>query len=513
MSEAPKLFISFSSRDQVKIRRLFAALEIQEISVWDYSDQGQELILGRDLRASLKEKIDLCEYFIAIISPSSIDQQLSDAPHREVRHAINSCKLANSRILPVLLDNPHSEWLCLYPELEPILRIKLEDESEVQLEDATRRICEWLSVSYAPSSLKDARVFFTKLFLEEIHGQKLANADFVQLLRIMNSCANKMLADNWEGAKEKTELFLGLVREMVPDGKFHYPLVIKGVCDLQLKDFKNAEKTFLEATANHSITSNPLLGLGYAGLGHTYAALERFDESLRAFQKAVEQHGADEYLRFNHQVAILSAGGLALDESVLDGFDLTKLRPEERIRLVTLKGALHYQRGNFREAIRAFSGLDSQTLDEPSAIYYALALQEHGEFEKAFEILSVVGAKTRSPNVFHHLADAYLKAGDLCSASRIYEDHLCVLTEPTDFSRQLLVEYAQIIRLVKGYRSAEFRDACERVVDFEVFPPPQSKADCFFIGFAYYLLGKSDLARHYYSISAGFSVQYYDQLL
>lgn len=512
MSETPKLFISFSSRDQVKIRKLFAALEIQEISVWDYSDQGQELILGRNLRASLTEKIDLCEYFVAIISPSSIDKDLSKAPYLEVRHAINSCKLANNRILPLLLDNPPSDWLRLYPELESILRINLEGGSEVPLEDAIRRICEWLSVSYAPSSLKDSRVFFTELFLQEIHGQQLGNADFVQLLRIMNSCAGKMLAEDWEGAKEKTNLFLGLVREMVPDARFHYPLVIKGVCELQLKNFKNAEKTFLEATTNHSTTSNPLLGLGYAGLGHTYAALERFDESLRAFQKAVEQYGADEYLRFNHQVAILSAGGLTLDESVLDGFDLTKLRPEERIRLVTLKGALHYQKGNFFEAIRAFSGLDSQTLDEPSAIYYALALQEHGEFEKAFEILSVVGAKTRSPNVFHHLADAYLKAGDLGSASRVYEDHLCALTEPTDFARQLLVEYAQIIRLVKGDTSAEFRDACERVVDFEVFPPPQSKADCFFIGFAYHLLGKNVLAKHYYAISSGFSVQYYDQL-
>jgi tetratricopeptide (TPR) repeat protein len=457
-------------------------------------------------------KIDLCEYFIAIISPSSIDQQLSNAPFLEVRHAINSCKLANSHILPVLLGGPPPEWLGLYPELKPILRINLEDESEVQVEDAVRRICEWLSVSYAPSALKDARTFFTKLFLEEIHGQELANADFVQLLRIMNSCARKMLADDWEGAKEKTNLFLSLVREMAPEAKFHYPLVIRGVCELQVKDFKSAEKTFLEATTSNTVTSNPLLGLGYAGLGHTYAALERFDESLSAFQKAVEQEGADEYLRFNHQVAILSTGGLTLDESVLDGFDLTKLRPEERIRLVTLRGALNFKKGNFLGAIRAFSGLCVEDFDEAACIYYALALQEHGEFEKAFAILKVVGAKTNSPNVFHHLADAFLKAGDFPSALRTYEAHLYEVVQPSDFGRQLLVEYAQLVRIVRGYDCADFRRACERAVNFDVFPLPQSKPDCFFTGFAYYLLGREELARHYYAISQPFSVEYYDRV-
>jgi tetratricopeptide (TPR) repeat protein len=512
MSSQPKLFISFSSRDQVKIRRLFAALDIQGVEVWDYSDEGHELPVGSELRASLKVSIDSYEYFIAIISPNSIDQNLSHDPYFEVRYAIDSGKLKNKRLLPILLDNPE-QWLKLYPELAPILRITLDHKSEERFESAIRRICDWLSTSYTPSSLKDPRTFFTQLFLEEIQGKELANADFIQLLRVMNSCSRKVLAEDWEGAKEKTSLFLGLTREIAPELAFHYPLVIKGVCELQLKEFEEAEKTFLQATANHDINSNPLLGLGYAGLGHTYAALQRFDESLAAFQKAVQQEGADEYLRFNHQVAILSAGGLTLNASVLEGFDLTKLSLDERRRLITLKGALHFRSGNFREAIRAFSVIDWNDLDEASAIYYSLALQENDEAEKAFQILSVVGTKTKSINVFHHLADAYLKADELFSASSVYKNHLCDLPAPSDYARQLLVEYAQIVRIIKGDDSAEIRRACERVVNFEVFPPPQSKADCFFTGFAYHFLGNEVLARHYYALSSGFCPQYYDECI
>ena len=267
MSESPKLFISFSARDQARVRKLFAALEIQDVSVWDYSDQGQELSVGRDLLASLAEKIDLCEYFVAIITPNSIDLELSKAPYLEVRHAIRAGKLNHRRILPVLLDNPPAEWLSLYPELSRSSELRSEDDVDERVEDAIRRICDWLKVSYAPSALKDSKTFFTKLFLEEIHGQTLGNADFVQLLRIMNSCARKMLADDWEGAKEKTSLFLSLVREMVPEATFQYPLVIKGVCELQLKQYPEAEEAFLKATTNHNLASNPLLGLGYAGLG------------------------------------------------------------------------------------------------------------------------------------------------------------------------------------------------------------------------------------------------------
>jgi hypothetical protein len=60
--------------------------------------------------------------------------------------------------------------------------------------------------------------------------------------------------------------------------------------------------------------------------------------------------------------------------------------------------------------------------------------------------------------------------------------------------------------------NTKFQKACERAVNFTEFPPPQSKADCFFIGFAYYLLGRGNLAQHYYDNSSGFSAQYYDEI-
>lgn len=511
MSQKPNLFISFSSRDQSKVRRLFAGLELQNVSVWDYSDAGHELPLAQDLKSSLKAKIDSCEYFIAVISPSSIDDKTGRDPRFEVRYAIESGKTNNNRVLPLLLDSPPDQWLSFYQELEAILRITFNDDSEERFEDTIRRICEWVSVVYIPSCLRDPRVFFSKLLLEEVHREQFENADFVKLLRVMNSCANKLLGEDWQGVKEKSILFLSLAHEIAPQAAFHYPLVIKGLCELQLNELEDAKQTFLQATTRQDLSSNPLLGLGFAGLGHTYASLELFDESLRAFQKAIELQPDDEYLQFNYLGAIFSAGGTILD-SFLDLFEPSKLSRKEQLSVNTLKAALSYKSGDYFRAIAVFDRLDPNDLDEASAIYFALALQEIGHNVRAVEILSFVADKSKSINLYHHLANAHLNAGELNSALTIYEKFLSDVRTPSDYARQLLVEYAQVIRMVKGDENAEYRKACERAVDFGALALPQSKPDCFFAGFAYFLLGKDHLARHYFGLSSGFSAQYYDQL-
>src|SRR5215211_2155051 len=96
-----RVFISFSGKDRPKIRKLFSALELQKSDVWDYSKAGQELPLANDLSDALKRKIDSCEYFIAVISASSIDETIGFDPRLEVQYAIESGKAESNRLLPV----------------------------------------------------------------------------------------------------------------------------------------------------------------------------------------------------------------------------------------------------------------------------------------------------------------------------------------------------------------------------------------------------------------------------
>src|SRR5262250_3045152 len=99
-----EVFVSFSSRD-VSVGKLFSALETQNVKVWDFSAPGQELPVGHQLSASLKAKIDECEYFIAVISPNSLDASIGPTPIFEVQCALSLGKLAKNRVLPLLLDN------------------------------------------------------------------------------------------------------------------------------------------------------------------------------------------------------------------------------------------------------------------------------------------------------------------------------------------------------------------------------------------------------------------------
>ena len=315
MSQTPKVFISFSGKDQLKVRKLFSALEIQKVPVWDYSDDGQELPIAQNLGASLRAKIDSCEYFIAVISPNSIDENIGSDPHLEVRYAIDSGKTKDNRILPLLLDEPSDHWLSLYQELKRVLWIPFNDDGGEGFEDTIRRICEWLSATYIPASLTDPRVFFAKLFLEEFRGKELSNAQFAKLLKAMNGSASELLENDWSGVKEKTVFFLSLASQIAPHVHFHYPLIIKGLCELELGQVEDAERTFLQAAGSTSEVSPPLLPLGFAGLGHTYFSQQLFVESLRAFQQAVDIQPKDQphdsYLqlfRSAHQIRRDSAG-------------------------------------------------------------------------------------------------------------------------------------------------------------------------------------------------------------
>ncbi len=510
-----RIFISFSGKDRPKIRKLFSALQLQKADIWDYSDAGQELPLGHDLSKALKEKIDSCEYFIAVISASSIDEKISIDPKLEVQYAIESGKAETNRIIPVVLNDAPPDWMSLYERLRRLVRINFEDDGTTQFDDTVRRICDGVGIAYTPPSMLNPGVFFVELLEKEIEKNNLGNAQFVQLRGVANSCASAFIERDWVKVKAKIVLFLGIAAEEIPNASFYYAVVIKGIAELELGEIKEAEQTFLQATTNQTSETNPLLMLGFAGLAQAYSLQGREQESFQAFQRAKEveppDQAADPYLQFNYLGAMLSAGGSVVDDSVLELFDLSKLPAAERMNVFTLIAEARYKRGDFVGAIKVFDGVDWNELSEAAAAYYALALQENYQHEAAIELLRVTTNNLKAPALYHHLANTYHIVGDVQNCLRIYEDVLWYVQEPTSFARQILIEYAQLVRQVKG-GEIKARLACERAVDPEVFPNFPATADWFYAGFAYHLLGESQMAKNYFGRSSGFSDSYYDEL-
>jgi len=105
----------------------------------------------------------------------------------------------------------------LYTQLDPIKRIELDSVKNDDFEDHLREICGWLSIEYIPSSLRSKKTFFAETFLKETDEIDLRHADFVQLMNIMDSCADKVEKGDWQAAKERTELFLLLAGYSIND--------------------------------------------------------------------------------------------------------------------------------------------------------------------------------------------------------------------------------------------------------------------------------------------------------
>lgn len=512
---SPSVFISFSERDNSTIRELFAGLGIQRVDFWDYSDAGQELHPGESLQPALAARIDSSDYFVAIISANSINRTLSNAPFFEVRYAIDSGK-ANDRVIPLVLDDPPAEWKTLYSELVDRVWLVVSTANDGYTEDAVRRICERLKVPYTPPALLNPEVFFAKYFLKEIGSKRLKRAAFVQLKRYMNTAGNEYLADKkpeklWVGIKESIISFFGGLDHVAAGEKFFYPQVVRGVAELQLGELENAEQTFRSVTAGSDV-DNEWLGLAYAGIGHAYFISQRYDDSVKAFEQAVKLLPDEKSLAVNYLAALAYSGSPVLYDPTVESMKDPSLTTADRQQLLTIRGVISYKQGDFAGTIAAFSSMRLSDLNETSAIYYAFALADRGFDSHAIEVLENAASRIDSHNLSHHLAHAYLRVGDISAALRVYESKILPLTSPPEFVRQVLVEYAQLIRSIEGLQSKKFREACERAVSFSLLPPPQSKADCFFTGFAFYLLGQNELARYHFQNSSGISNEYYDRL-
>jgi hypothetical protein len=287
MASIGKLFVSFSSKDQQDVRRLFSAFREQNIDAWDYSEDGEGLPLGQPVLESLSRKIELCEFFIAIVSAHSTTAPTGRYTEFEVQTALRCGMLERRRILPVLLIGkaPHV-WAGPYSTLEPLLRIDLDSSNQQQFEDAVRGMCEFLGAPYVPPFLNDPRIFFGRRFLAETSALQLSTSDFVQLMRIMNNCAQRVLDENWHEANDLITLFLEFSGFKNPGVQLQYPLIIKGVCELQLGRSEEAHWMFTQATRLGSNADKQVVGLGHAGLGHLYFRQGRFSDAVTEFKRA-----------------------------------------------------------------------------------------------------------------------------------------------------------------------------------------------------------------------------------
>lgn len=542
MSNQPKLFISFSGKDQQKVRELISALILQDIEeIWDYSDEGQEISAAESITSSLAKKIDDCDYFIAVISPNSIDEQIGRFTRFEVNYAISCQKHTERKLLPLLLDNPSLEWLNIYPELSDIKGVDVDPANQHQFEEAIRQICSWLQVTHQNLAINDPRVFFAKYFNLEIGNIELKNSVFIKLRNFMNQCAktvldevsNKIsedkLFEKWNEALDFITAFLQYAKLHAPTVQFYYPLILKGVFQLYTYSpektrhrLDEAEQTFSEvinrlnfindlyqyeeSSLKECIDAKSLLGFGFAGLAHTYYLMERFDEAFNNFEKAAKLLPDDKDIDFNRIGSMLLSGNISQD-LIFNPPDFSNVSRRDWLKIISIKGFYHYKKGEFETAVEIFQNLAPEELDEIATIYYFLALEELHEDHQATQVLSRSASRLKTPKLYHYLADKFMRMGYLEDASDIFEEVLCQREFRT---RRFAIDYARTLKVLGDKK--KMSEICRLILDSKNFEQTRfTDEDFYYRGFANYLLGEEKLAKFDYESSNHFG-KYYSEL-
>jgi tetratricopeptide (TPR) repeat protein len=506
MLVSPKVFISFSSRDREFVRKLFYSLKSQNIDIWDYSQRGEEIPWGESIPSVLQNQIEGSDYFVTIVSVNSADELIGRFTQLEVQTAIQKGMLDRRKILPIVLaDKKPKEWSGIFKELETLMHLEISTADQKVYEEAIARVCRFLGVRYVPPFLGDLRLPFSERFQIELRSlAALPIAQYEELMLIINDFVHKFSRGDYLEADGLISYFLMMCRYRIPQMPVYYPQIVKGVCDLQLGRFIEAEEAFWNASGHAKRDENC-----FGGLGHVYFLQHRYEEALWAYKEALrvcpKEHNRE--IRFNILGTIIEMGGSVDDTGVLDEFDISELTQEDWVRVMNMKGIVHFKNGEFDEAIRIFEGMRlQQAFDVTAATYYYLALKETGRYEDAASLLRLEAEELGDTNLYHHLADLYLKHGDVDRALDVYKNHLCGNAKR---ARQYYVEYARILNSFG--RKKMMRDACETVLNVEYFGIPRTEGDYFYDGFANFLLGRDERARYDFERSSGFCKKYYDQ--
>jgi tetratricopeptide (TPR) repeat protein len=505
MAVSPRVFISFSSKDRRFVRKLFFRLKSQNVDVWDYSQSGSEIPLGKEIPDILKEKINQSDFFIPILSKNSMDPTVGRYVRIELEHALSKGLLKQGRILPlVLMSNPPKAWENEYSSLESTMHLDIDPDDQRQFEESIARISATLKVPYIPPFVSHERFPFSERFEREIKTWNLEIALFNELLVIVNEFSRQYNDAEYFEANQTITYFLLTCRYRLPKFKPYYPLIVKGVCDLHLGNFIEAEETFIEAT-HHSLSDEN----SHGGLGQVYFRQGRYEESLKAYEEALQRCPAEENkeILFNILGTLLKSGHKPIDISFMKRFDESKMTKEERINFLNMKGIAFFNLQDFESAKGVFEKMKIDgAYDSTTVIYHYQSLTAMGRGKDGLKLLQNESEKLGTTAVLHYLAHAYWHEGRDDEAIQVYENKLLKM-QPK--SRQYWIEYA---RMLKQGNPRKMKETCIDMLTGRSFPLPKSLEDFYYDGFANFLIGENQRARYDFERSGDFCEYYYDQI-
>jgi tetratricopeptide (TPR) repeat protein len=312
MEKVVRFFVSFSSRDLKYVREIMAALKGQKIDFWDYSAIAESIEAGNKIDTRLSREIDVCTHMIVVISKNSMNVNIGRFCRFEVEYALNNIAKA-PYFIPVILEsrdekNSHgmirkslnrlisaaskpNQKLILKPPydiFEKDFRLEL-DETPESVVKFTVKICQMIDRVYIPPIEAHANLPFWKLFRKEVEELAHSNNVHVEVMMILGEFNEYYKKAEMRLALKKISFFIDTCDNRVPGYEPFYPLIVKAVCETELKMYDEAMKSYEKAKSIHPKNQDVI-----GGIGTLYFKTNEFNKAENCFKQIIKSNTNDD---------------------------------------------------------------------------------------------------------------------------------------------------------------------------------------------------------------------------
>lgn len=314
------VFVSFSGReitDKDFAKRLLVRIEDQELDVWIYESRESEILPCILIDEFCKLKISQSDYFIAIVSDSSLQ---SENTRTEVDFGIQ-CHGSTGVLQIVTTKQPYGCWCEPYRSLASYKQVLVKETSNTDLERCIEDICSWSGVLYKAPKGSLPRLPLLSRLTDEMRralpgDPQYETGLFSSLRQYAMDVADAYQERRFEHALSALDVLLYHLKRDFGGNIFYYPRIVRGILLAELGRqtstyLLEANETFQNIINDNALhgkmDENALAGLAAVEMlqGHSRKALDHYRS---AHNIVVARGQSDPDLLHNLILAIIASG-------------------------------------------------------------------------------------------------------------------------------------------------------------------------------------------------------------
>ncbi len=507
--QPPRIFVSFSTRDRVFVRRLFARIGAQPLDLWDYSQESREIPGGADIAVYLRERIDQCRFFVPIVTANSL---ISPYTVIEVEHALSRRRRPAFDIIPLVdTDAPDARgWPPPYRELSGLRYYPITLDSRDSMEEAIQRLCADMQVGYVKPILDDPRLPFLRRLDEEI-AEKSPRRDERdigigrRLEQIRNEIVHSIEEGDYERGARRAAFFCATCEYEYPEQRFYYPYLVQAVCLISCGDLNRALE-LLRDMMDHPRRDESL----YGAMGYVRQQQGAHREALAHYREAMRLDPSDPAAQCGVLVnACLCNETTDVDQLLREVIPDDIPVPGDRAKVLEIKALALASLSRLNEARSLYEQLvENESVSADGLINFVLLLCRQQAFSTAYDLMArFAGRFADHAGFLHHRATLCFRMGRIDEATGSLDK--LIVQHPSN--RQYRIDLAQM-KLCRD-RRADIEDVVRPMLDRTHAPLPEDANDFYLDGFANYMCGHHERSRYDFERSGFDNEYYYDRIL